>query len=1267
MIDLSTTPMRRQFEFLTRNGAGPFIFLRQVSISFGEKIDADLVRRAWDVVATATPLLRDATSGADPSAGDSESAEKGICSVLDWRAEDPDGFGDEWNKLLQSDATRGFTGSPMQRIQLVQLPGDTIHVLWTSDARELDYSSLAGTLIRWFAACDLLVSGHTVEWPLDPDPVGFLAKLKDLPLSEDQDFWKAHLDRFHPPLPAVLFPLPMPDDMPSGAREAITHVFERAERIVFADAGKAIGVPVAAIARAAWSYLIGEVCGTREFLLAEPMEAEADSVLSQTAGRFESWVPRRITLPKTGTVSEYCSSMGAWSMDSARYFDIESIAATVNLLPEELIPTAGFLFREGTLNDTLRRAMPRWMAADVCVYEKATHPLSLLWTDTDRPVVELGYDSAKLSHPAAQSLLARWVQLIRKFVEAPDALIIDTSLLLPAESGVVRGTERTSAVRSLVPQCIHEALNDVATERADQLAIELGVETVLFSKLTSQSNQLARYLQKNGISPGDAVGVAVSRSPLWVISLLGAWKSGAKVVLLSPEDSSAKPPGVELKAVIQDTATARSVQVEDGVKRITVDSGWSAISGEKTRAVSVAADHSAPALIYQAGDGSNDWTVLAHDQLLAATLATAEVLGLGCEDRLLQFAPVDLPAAVEEMLVALLSGGTLVLRPDDVLSTRTAFHEFVTDTRITALLLPSAFLGQWLHYLTELSTTVSPVLRVVAAVGWRVLPSQFDAWEKAAASIPLLHVTPNDGLIGLGFVSENIPLGSNYAPVEARIVNPAGIALPPGFCGRVESAWSPIAEAGEKVTFKPTPHTAFRIDDGRFLGRKWVDAELGNFSSHDVITAIEWVASQHPGISTAVAAAREVDGHSQFCVWIVPQDTVRGEPLDFRSFLTARLPAHLIPGCVGCLQRLPLTRSSEVDFSALPEPHAGVPDAADKRERGTDDEELLRSVLGKVLGGRPLRLDEMIRDGKARLPVAQSLCDAVRQSGFASELSDFIIPFSIRSLCRNIRSRRPLMESGWVPLRPLRMSGSLPPLVLIHDFGGTSRVCESLAAALGDDQPCYAITARGLAEPSKAHKSIEEMAKSYVEAIKIMDPEGPHGIIGVGFGGLVAFECAKILTAEGITPRILVVLRTEPPIQSAAMRGFRALSRNLLKSFRGATRPDASASRSTNSVTEINHEAAAKFSPQDEAGFSMHAFIPEQDFASFREVQSGWNSVCSGVNFYQVPCTAQELLEEPAITAVGDAIVKLVQAGELADEIEDDDDDNPEEDNAPRS
>lgn len=1258
MIDLSTTPMRRQFEFLTRNGADPSIFLRQVSISFGEKIHPDIVRRAWDVVAAATPVLREAVSGSDDAEG---GAATGVWKTLDWREKDPDSLGNEWSGLLASDATEAFSTAPMQRVQLILLPNGTIHVLWTSDARELDYSSLAGTLIRWFAACDLLVSAQAVEWPQDPDPAAFIAKLADRPLSADQDFWKSHLSGFESPLQPVLFPLPSTDLAPRGSREAVTFTFERSERISLGEAAEAMDLSLSSIGRAAWVFLLGEVCGAQEFLLTEPIEADASSVLAQTAGRFEAWLPRRVVIPTSGSLSEFGKSSEEWELQSGRYFDFDAIASAAGLKPDDIIPSAAFIFRDGTLNDTLRRALPRWMAADVCVYEKATHPLTLLWTDTDRPVIEIGYDPGKLSEGAVRLLLQRWVLLVRKFVEEPETLLSQLSLLLPGESGDVRGVDRTSAARSLVPQCIHEAFNDLAVERADHSAIELGVETIPYSKLTSQSNQLARYLQKNGISSGDAIGVAMSRSPFWVIALLGVWKAGGKVILLNTNSEENAPSRIELKAVIQDTTTAATVTVADGVKRITIDSGWGAISGEKTRALSVTTQPDAPALICRSSEVCEIWNTLTHEQILAAAMATSEVLGMSEADRLLQFAPVDLPASVEEMLAVFLTGGTLVLRPEDVLSTRTAFHEFVMDARITTLVLPAAFWGQWLHYLTELSATASPLLRVVAVAGWRILPSQITEWEKVATNVALIHVSPGFGLLGLGFMSENIPLGSLYVPLHARIVNTAGIELPAGFCGNLECAIASTSNLDAELNFKQLGRTAFRTEDGRFLAREWVDAELANFSPRHALSAAEWIASQHPGVSTVVAAMREFDGESQLCVWIVPQDTMRGEPLDFRSFLSKHLPNHLTPSRVGCLQRLPLTRTCEVDYSALPEPNADVPEFSNKHERGTDEEELLRNVLGKVLGGRVLRLDEMIRDGKARSQVAESMCDAVSQSGFSAEMTDFTVPFSIRSLLRNIRSRRSLTESGWVPLKPLRMSGSLPPLVLIHDFSGSSRVCESLAAALGEDQPCYAITARGLAEPSMAHTSVEEMAKAYVEAIKVMDPEGPHGIIGIGFGGLVAFECAKILNAEGITPRMLAVLRTEPPVTSGAVRGLRVFSRNLLKTFRGNRADANSSSRSgraggANPIFEANQEAATKYAPDGEASFAMHAFVPEQEFSSFRDVQSGWNSVCSGVNFYQVPCTAQELLEEPAVTAVGEAILKLIQSGNIIDDSDDDGD-----------
>lgn len=1266
MTENIISPMRRQFEFVAGSTPSASIFLRQVSISFGEKVRPDVVRAAWDAVVAVTPALSGAESRLDPSGESPEDANaSAVWEALDWSAHADDAVGENWSQLLREDASTPMLTSPMQRVRMIRLPKGGIHLLWTSDARELDYPSLAGTLIRWFAACDRLESGQLVDWQRDPEPEDIFARLADRSLDADHSFWSEHLSGFTPPLHPVLFPLASQNQCADSIRESVSFTFERAERTELAKAADAMGVTLASLGRAAWAYLMAQVCGTRDLILVEPLEVDPDSELAQTAGCFESWLPRRIHIPTEVTSNEFCSSVGAWSVDTARYLDPDSMAAAAKLSLDDLFPSASYVFRDGTLNDTLRRALPRWMAADVCVYEKSIHPLTLLWTDTDRPMIELGFDPAKFSESAMRDLLNRWVLLVRTLVEAPDASIRRISLLLPGETPAVRGVDPHTTARSLVPQCLNESINDIATERADHVAVEHGAESITYSKLTTQSNQLARYLQKNGVNPGDAVGLAMDRSTWWVIALLGAWKAGAKVVLLPHKSDDSPALDTDLKAVLQDSATASSIHVADGIKRITVDAGWSAIGTEKTRAVSLSLAPNAPALVALASESSTEWLTLSHEELLSSSVATAGMLTLSSDDRLLQFAPTDLPSAVEDVLIALLTGATSVLRPVDVLSTRTAFHEFVTQANISALILPGAFWGQWMHYITELSASVPELLRVVCVSGWRLLPSDITAWEKAASSIELVHVTPDRGLIGLGFTSENIPLGHQYAPVYSRIVNSDGEPLPPGFQGEVQCAFSPGRNQIPEENFRSVSRTGFRTPDGRFLAREWVDAELKHYSARNAVASIEWVASQHPGISNAVAASREIDGATHWCLWIVPQDSLRGEPLDFRTFLSERLPASLLPSRVACMQRLPLTRSGAVDMAAFPEPTSDIPIFSGREERGTEEEETLRTVLGKVLGGRMVRLDEMIRDGKSREAVAQSLCDAVVQSGFSAELADFTVPFSIRSLLRNFRSRRPLSDSGWIPLKPLRVSGSLPPMVLIHDFVGNSRVCESLAAALGEDQPCYAITARGLTEPSNPHTSVEEMAQHYVAAIKAMDPSGAHCIVGIGFGGLVAFECARILDADGLPPRLLVVIRSEPPVSAGPVRGLRVLSRNLLNSLRGG-RADAAVDSSragkaagSHSLVEIHHEAASKYAPTGGADFEMHAFVPEQEFASFREVQNGWNAICAGVNYYQVPCTARELLEEPAVTAVGEALIKLMQEdddsgdeGDLGDPVD---------------
>ena len=118
---------------------------------------------------------------------------------------------------------------------------------------------------------------------------------------------------------------------------------------------------------------------------------------------------------------------------------------------------------------------------------------------------------------------------------------------------------------------------------------------------------------------------------------------------------------------------------------------------------------------------------------------------------------------------------------------------------------------------------------------------------------------------------------------------------------------------------------------------------------------------------------------------------------------------------------------------------------------------------------------------------------------------------------------------SWSSLVPLRPGGSKPPLFLMHSHGGNVLEYYPLAELLGDDQPVYALQARGLDGRIVKDPSIEEMASNYLEEIRSLQPEGPYFLGGFCFGGLLAIEVAQQLVAAGDEVALLAMIQTINP------------------------------------------------------------------------------------------------------------------------------------------
>ena len=103
------------------------------------------------------------------------------------------------------------------------------------------------------------------------------------------------------------------------------------------------------------------------------------------------------------------------------------------------------------------------------------------------------------------------------------------------------------------------------------------------------------------------------------------------------------------------------------------------------------------------------------------------------------------------------------------------------------------------------------------------------------------------------------------------------------------------------------------------------------------------------------------------------------------------------------------------------------------------------------------------------------------------------------------------------------------PLFICAGMFGNILNLRHLAIQIGQDRPVYGLQARGLYGGQAPHETFEEMAASYLEEVRVVQPRGPYLLSGFSGGGLVAYEMAQQLIAAGETVDMVVMLDTPFP------------------------------------------------------------------------------------------------------------------------------------------
>jgi thioesterase domain-containing protein len=240
------------------------------------------------------------------------------------------------------------------------------------------------------------------------------------------------------------------------------------------------------------------------------------------------------------------------------------------------------------------------------------------------------------------------------------------------------------------------------------------------------------------------------------------------------------------------------------------------------------------------------------------------------------------------------------------------------------------------------------------------------------------------------------------------------------------------------------------------------------------------------------------------------------------------------------LDALPLTANGKVDRKNLPEPDDIFP-AGDYVAPATATEAVLQEVWQKVLARPSLSVEANFFESGGHSILAAYLIGSVNKHfGSTLEVHKIFQMQTIREMaeCLDNRQRGEQKQSSANPnLLAVKSGGSaLKPLFLVHPIGGYAHCYSELALNLEYDGPVYGLQVAAMAP----RENIEEMARTYCEAVKSVQGEGPYLLGGWSMGGVVAYEMARQLNTAHEDVELLVMLDSFCP--NAAQR---ELPRNL--------------------------------------------------------------------------------------------------------------------------
>ncbi|MFZ1322477.1 MAG: condensation domain-containing protein, partial [Ignavibacteria bacterium] len=537
------TPMQQGMLFHTLYEEGSDAYIEQFCYDLEGELDADAFEKAWNEVVNRHGVLRTSFQWKGISKP-VQIVNKTITlpwENLDWSILHSENIESEFQSFIKSDRAKSFSmeTAPLMRCTLIKLNDHLYSFIWSFHHILMDGWSYPVIQKEVFTFYEAFKKGTTAELSTPVSFKQFIVWLNSTDKDSAKNFWMNELKDFGSPTPMIFNKNKKTINAEKDADEIKDIEIKFSEELSHSlnNFVKENKLTLNSVIQGIWAFILSKYRNEKDVMFGGTVSGRNPLLkgIESMVGLFINTLPVRVNISDEAKVIDWLKDLQLKQIDREQY----SYSALVDIQEWSEIPRGTKLFENilvfenYPVDKTLEEGVAGIKIKDLKAVERTNFPLTVLIAPGRELTIHIAFETSKFSDEFINNILSSFESLTEQIIAKPDSKLSELTLLSDDEKNKIL-YKWNDTLKEYDNKCVHKLFEDAAENYPEKIALETGRNKLTYKELNQRSNQLAHFLIRSGIKPGDTIGISLMRSEEMIITLLGILKSGAAYVPIDP-------------------------------------------------------------------------------------------------------------------------------------------------------------------------------------------------------------------------------------------------------------------------------------------------------------------------------------------------------------------------------------------------------------------------------------------------------------------------------------------------------------------------------------------------------------------------------------------------------------------------------------------------------------------------------------------------------------------------------------------------------------